>query len=48
MSAKKCAKEGCNCTAPEGEKFCSPQCKDTKNMMTLECHCGHPGCSQKL
>jgi hypothetical protein len=43
-SDKKCAKEGCNCMAEQGKKYCSIQCEDSKKIMTLKCACGHPDC----
>jgi len=47
--SKKCAHSTCNCVAAEGSKFCSNYCKDSKNLTTLQCDCGHPGCAtQKL
>jgi hypothetical protein len=33
--------------APAGKKYCSTHCEDAKTMMTLACHCGHPGCDEK-
>jgi len=46
---KKCAKDGCNCPAEEGSKYCSTQCEDAKKFMTLKCACGHDACTgQKL
>lgn len=37
-----CAHPGCNCTAPQGEKYCSPHCR-TAPPETM-CGCGHAGC----
>jgi hypothetical protein len=51
MSAdsNKCAMDGCLCTVPPGQKFCSAYCETAKGETTLECDCGHPACaSQKL
>jgi hypothetical protein len=45
MATKKCAHETCTCTAAEGSDYCSTFCKDLKGVTTLECECGHPGCS---
>jgi len=46
---KKCAKDGCNCPAEAGSKYCSTQCEDAKKFMTLKCACGHDACTgQKL
>jgi len=42
--SKKCAHAGCSCMAPEGKKFCSQMCEDSKGTTTLKCHCGHSGC----
>ena len=44
-SYQKCAKEGCNCMAEPGSKYCSMQCQDSKKFMTLKCACGHPACA---
>ncbi len=41
---KKCAHEGCSCTPPDGEKYCSEICKDSKGVTTLGCGCEHAGC----
>jgi hypothetical protein len=46
---KKCAHETCQCLARDGQKYCSTFCEDAKNVTSLQCDCGHPGCSsQKL
>ncbi|HEY6412489.1 MAG TPA: hypothetical protein VIX42_02305 [Edaphobacter sp.] len=42
---QKCAKDGCNCMAQPGSKYCSTQCEDAKKFMTLKCGCGHPACA---
>jgi hypothetical protein len=42
----KCAHPICQCTAPEGEKYCSPHCEDSKDMTTLACGCGHASCGE--
>jgi hypothetical protein len=45
----KCAMEGCQCTVPAGQKFCSSYCQTAKGQTKLQCDCGHPDCaSQKL
>ena len=41
---KKCAHPGCNCSPPEGEKYCSTYCHDARESLELHCGCGHPGC----
>ncbi len=47
--AKKCAMDGCLCTAPAGQKYCSTYCEAAKGSIKLQCDCGHPACaSQKL
>ena len=47
--AKKCAHGSCRCIARSGSSYCSPFCEDSKDLTTLECDCGHPGCAgQKL
>jgi hypothetical protein len=48
MSTEKCAHKSCSCMAKEGSKFCSQQCEDQKDMTTLGCECGHPGCASAL
>jgi hypothetical protein len=45
-TAKKCARPACNCIAPEGKKYCSMVCEDSKAFTELTCHCGHPECTQ--
>jgi hypothetical protein len=42
---KKCAHTSCSCTVPEGQKYCSQMCEDSKGFMTLKCDCKHPSCS---
>jgi hypothetical protein len=42
---QKCAKEGCNCMAQAGGKYCSTQCEDAKKFLTLKCACGHSACA---
>lgn len=44
---KKCAHPPCQCTPPNGEKYCSTYCEDAKNVTTLECECGHAACESK-
>lgn len=43
--SKKCAHETCSCMAAPGSKYCSTFCEDSKGLTTLECDCGHAGCS---
>ncbi len=38
----KCAMDGCLCTVPAGQKFCSAYCQAAKGAIKLECDCGHP------
>ena len=46
---KKCAMQGCLCTPPADQKYCSPYCETAHSETTLQCDCGHPACaSQKL
>ena len=45
---KKCAHPGCNCAAPNGEKYCSTYCHDARGSLELHCGCGHPGCETAL
>ena len=46
---KKCAHATCTCMARPDSDFCSEFCEDSKDLTTLDCDCGHPGCSgQKL
>jgi metallothionein len=44
MDDKKCKQPACNCTAPEGESYCSARCSDAADATELTCQCGHPGC----
>ena len=42
---KQCAHEPCNCTAPQGEKYCSEFCRDAGSReVEIACDCGHPAC----
>ena len=41
---KKCAHTACACFAKEGEKYCSQYCQDAKDVTSIACDCGHPGC----
>lgn len=41
---KKCAHEACTCIPPDGKKFCSQVCEDSKKVTHLTCQCGHAGC----
>lgn len=43
-SSKKCAHSMCQCLTPKDETYCSTFCKDSKDMTTLQCDCGHPAC----
>lgn len=42
--AKKCGHGSCLCMAREGSNYCSTMCEDSKDLTTLQCDCGHPGC----
>jgi hypothetical protein len=41
---KKCAHEFCKCMAAPDSDYCSTFCQDSKDLTTLTCDCGHPGC----
>jgi len=41
---KKCAHDACSCMAEEGSKYCSLFCKDSHQLTTLKCDCGHDAC----
>ena len=43
----KCGHEMCDCSAPEGAKYCSDHCRDAKDqdIVEIRCDCGHDGCS---
>lgn len=41
---EKCAHPGCKCRALEGDKYCSPYCRDTADKTEITCNCGHIGC----
>jgi hypothetical protein len=43
--SKKCAHTACTCTVPEGKKYCSQICEDSKQFTSIKCDCKHPGCS---
>jgi len=42
---KQCAHKGCSCLAREHSNFCSQFCEDSKDLTTIACDCGHPGCA---
>ena len=46
----KCAHEACSCTVQKDDKYCSPQCEAdaSSDMTSIECKCGHPGCSGEI
>jgi len=47
--SKKCAHELCSCIVPDGQKYCSTLCEDSKGTTSLQCDCGHPSCdAQRL
>jgi hypothetical protein len=43
---KKCAHNGCQCTAAPDSKYCSTFCSDSaaQDLTTLKCDCGHAAC----
>jgi len=43
-STSKCAHPACSCIAPEGKKYCSEICEDSKGVTELACDYKHPGC----
>jgi hypothetical protein len=43
--SKKCAHTACSCTVPDGKKYCSQMCEDSKSVTSLKCDCKHPACS---
>ncbi len=43
--SKKCAHELCTCVVPDGQKYCSTFCEDSKGTTSLQCDCGHGGCN---
>ena len=42
----KCARETCDCPAPQGSKYCSEECEDAAKSISFEigCTCHHPDC----
>ncbi len=44
---KKCAHQGCMCTAAADSKYCSVFCSDADGTTTLQCDCGHAACKQQ-
>ena len=43
--SKKCAHGPCSCVVPEGKKYCSQMCEDSKGVTSIKCDCKHAGCS---
>jgi hypothetical protein len=44
---RRCAHEPCNCTVPEGQKYCSDYCKTAgSDEVEIACDCEHAACSQ--
>ncbi len=42
---KKCAHPVCQCSAPEGETYCSTYCKDAgSDEVEIACDCKHSSC----
>jgi len=47
MADAKCPHEGCTCTVPEGETYCSEYCQrhaTHEGHIAHECGCGHGDC----
>src|SRR5712691_2835458 len=45
---RKCGHPACNCTALNGDKYCSPYCHDAGKLTELACNCGHEGCAEEM
>lgn len=44
---EKCAHQPCLCVPPQGEKYCSPLCKEAGiNETEIACECGHAPCAK--
>lgn len=41
----KCAHPACDCTVPDGTKYCSPYCDDAGDTTEIACNCGHASCT---
>ena len=48
QQSHKCAHAACNCSVPEGKRFCSRFCEEHEAHPGAEdkvmCGCGHPDC----
>lgn len=49
-SKAECKHQGCNCSVPAGEEFCSEHCRNAEARGTApagpgSCGCGHPDCN---
>jgi hypothetical protein len=44
-NTKKCAHPGCNCHAAEGSKYCGAYCEGAAGRPSVQCECGHAGCT---
>ena len=42
---EKCAHPGCECTAQQGSKYCSPYCEIAGDVSSIACECGHAECT---
>ena len=48
-----CAREGCSCTVPKGQEYCSDHCRkvvqsaSTRTGARTDCACGHADCAEK-
>ena len=42
-----CEHANCSCDAPEGERWCSDQCRNAARSAGDTCPCGHAECEQE-
>ncbi len=43
-----CAHRACQCTAPHGENYCGPYCRNASDLTEVTCGCGHRGCVEEV
>lgn len=49
-SKAECKRQGCNCSVPAGDEFCSEHCRNAEAKGAADqargpCGCGHPECN---
>jgi len=47
-----CARDGCRCEVPSGQKYCGPHCAEAAVSPEVHseerCQCGHDGCKSSI